>query len=121
MFLIEYVLKPGDPGYGKGGVDLGTKGRFECPENPAYGGRRIVELPSEEHQKAFIKKNLGGQIIFTVPTDLVSSAQREMIVEVVQEALSAQREAIKEIVLEVLTAQKKPRGRPRNEPAEDSA
>ena len=98
MFLVEYNLKPGDPGYGTGHINLGAMGEFSFPENPAYDGRRIVEVPTEAVQKKILGNNPHGQQIFVIPNDLVSSKDRALI---------------KEVVLEVLAEQKRPRGRPR--------
>lgn len=91
MYLIEYNLKPEDPGYGKGAVDLGSAGRYECPPNPKYGGRRIVECPDEDVQKRFLARNPFGQRIFVIPTDLLADDMRQKIREVVLEVLEEQK------------------------------
>jgi len=89
MFLVEYVLQPGDKGYGdEPMISLGSAGRFVFMPNSDYDGRRIVEVMSYETQQKILAANPMGETYFAEPTDVVTTEDRKKIKAVVMDVLN---------------------------------
>lgn len=87
-YLVEYILKPGDSGYGeKVGVSTLRLGRVSFDPNPEFGDRRIAEVPSSEDQQELLNNGnvgmWGARRAFVVPPDAMKEVERLQIEAIV--------------------------------------
>lgn len=93
-YLLEYNLKPGDPGYAeRPGVATQLSGRIEFAPNADHAGRRVVEVDTQEKQEELLRNGnigvrSGEKRVIVVPTDLASSDERSKIRAVVDQRLA---------------------------------
>ena len=72
-YLVEYVLKPGDPGWAESvPINHFKFGPVDFKPNPNYGDRRIVEVTSQEHRDYLLSRSPAGQTLFQEPTDVLN-------------------------------------------------
>ena len=87
-YPVEYILNPGDPGWGEVvRLDLGPNGQWDFAPNPDYDGRRIVMCQSRQQVEAILSRNPWGEVVWVEPTDVVSLQQKANIRQIISEVL----------------------------------
>ena len=87
-YPVEYILNPGDPGWGEvTRLDLGPNGQWDFAPNPDYGGRRIVLCQNKKQAEAILDRNPWGEVVWVEPTDVVSLQQKANIKQIINEVL----------------------------------
>ena len=87
-YLVEYILKPGDKGYGETPSATINGDRFEFVPNPKYDGRKIVEVNTVDMQQKILGRSPMGEKLFAVPTDILDAEQRILIEALVDERVA---------------------------------
>lgn len=103
--LIEYL--PSQPGKSFPVVSVFGLGDVAFAPNPVYGGRLVVEVPNRKHVDLILARNPPGQQIYTEPADLMTAAEMERTLRVVDEVTRDLRRDVEELKEQVAKLAKK--------------
>jgi len=93
VFLVECTL---DAGNNLPTVNVGSLGRYEFAPNPAYGGRRIIEVKSRAAVDAILDRNPAGRHTYIEPTDVLALQDEELVCRVVEKHFGIKRKTAAE-------------------------
>lgn len=74
-------------------------GEVEWKPNPLHGGRRIVEVPTRQDVETLLKKNPPGEPMWVEPGDILTRAERERVIGLIDRFATRLQEANPKLVI----------------------